>query len=138
MTTLKTPFFWPIQDKLREKGRLLSNNIALSPVFTLFIILVNVLTLFLFAGSILQLMDPTAGILDIGMLSVLLFGLIAGLLAILCSLWLLELLWQPFKMFRKQFHTHFNQLSLWQQCILYFAVFFLLLYAVLWALAMVL
>jgi len=135
MTTLKTPFLWPIQDKPWEKRQLFS-NLSLGPLGILGILLVNMLTLFLFVGNLLQLIDPAAGILDIGMLSVLLLGLVSGLAAILCSLWLLELLWQPFKMFRKQFPTHFNQLTSWQQCILYFAVFFLLLYAVLWGLAM--
>jgi hypothetical protein len=109
-----------------------------TPLSLLTIILVNLLTMFLFAGPILQTLDPAAGILDIGVLTVLLFGLIAGVLAILGSLWLQELLWQPFKVFRKQFQSHFNGLSSWQQCILYFSVFFLLLYAILWGLAMVL
>lgn len=136
MTTLKIPFLWPVQDELQEKRQFYSGSIAFGPIFLLGIMLINLLTLFLFAGSILQLIDPAAGILDVGMLSVLLLGLIGGLAAILCSLWLLELLWQPFKIFRKQFPAHFNQLSSWQQCILYFAVFFLLLYAVLWGLAM--
>ncbi|NGM63411.1 hypothetical protein G5B30_15985 [Sphingobacterium sp. SGG-5] len=136
MTTLKIPFLWPIQDKPWEKRGYHSGRISLGPLGVLGILLVNMLALFLFAGSILQLMDPAAGILDIGMLSVLLLGLIGGLVAILCSLWLLELLWQPFQTFRKQFSTHFNQLTSWQQCILYFSVFFLLLYAVLWGLAM--
>jgi len=98
-------------------------------------LLIGLLTLFIVSGPILQMLDPAAGILDVGILSVLLFGLIGGFVAILCSLWLQELLWQPFKVFRKQFRSHFNQLSSWQQCILYFSVFFLLLYAVLWGLA---
>ena len=138
MTTLKTPFLWPIEDKLQEKSLFYSDRIAFGSLSLLGIILISLLTLFLFVGSILQLLDPAAGVLDIGMLSVLLLGLIGGLAAIFCSFWLLELLWQPFKIFRKQFFAHFNQLSSWQQCILYFAVFFLLLYAVLWGLAMVL
>ena len=138
MTTLKTSFLWPIEDKLQEKRTRYNFKIRLRPLSLLGVVLVNALTFFLFAGSMLQLVDPAAGVLDIGMLSVLLLGLIGGIAAILCSFWLLELLWQPFKIFRKQFFAHFNQLSSWQQCILYFAVFFLLLYAVLWGLAMVL
>jgi len=101
-------------------------------------VLITLLTLFLVAGSMLQRLDPAAGIMDIGILTVLLFGLICGVLAIVSSVWLQELLWQPFKVFRKQFQSHFNRLSSWQQCILYFSVFFLLLYALLWGLAMVL
>ena len=96
------------------------------------------LTLFLFVGTLLQLLDPSAGVLDIGILSVLLFGLLGGVVAVFVSLWLQEMLWRPFKFFRQQFFHHFNQLTSWQQCIIYFSVFFLLLYAFLWGLEMVL
>ena len=84
----------------------------------------------LIVSAVLQLFDPAAGILDIGILTVGIFGLLVGVAAILCSLWLQELLWQPFNAFRKNIHSHFNRLSSWQQCILYFSVFFLMLYAV--------
>ncbi|ERJ57443.1 hypothetical protein [Sphingobacterium paucimobilis] len=80
--------------------------------------------------KVLPLIDPTAAVLDLGILTVGLLGFLIGLAAILCSLWLQELLWQPFKAFRKDFLLHFNQLTSWQQCILYFSVFFLLLFAV--------
>ncbi|HLR00429.1 MAG TPA: hypothetical protein VK102_08630 [Sphingobacterium sp.] len=96
------------------------------------------LIMFLYAGRVLQFIDPAAGILDIGILSLFPLGLIGGVLSIYFSTWLQELLWKPFRMFRKQFHSNFNQLTSWQQCILYFSVFFLLLYGLLWALAMVL
>ncbi|MFD2557182.1 hypothetical protein [Sphingobacterium tabacisoli] len=79
---------------------------------------------------ILQLIDPAIGVLDFGILTVAVFGLLLGWLAVYISVWLQELLWHPFKSFRKQFGQHFNQLTSWQQCILYFSVFFLLLYAV--------
>lgn len=94
--------------------------------------------LFLFSGPLLQTFDPAAGILDVGILSVVLLGIIVGLLAIFCSIWLQELLWKPFRVYRKQFRSHFNALTSWQQCIIYFSVFFFLLYAVLWGMAMVL
>src|SRR5690606_14661951 len=93
---------------------------------------------FVMTGPVLQQLDPRAGVLDIGVLSLLLFGLLAGLAAVFCCFWLQELLWQPFKFFRQNFQSHFNRLTSWQQCILYFSVFFLSRYAVLWALAMVL
>ncbi|MFD2553088.1 hypothetical protein [Sphingobacterium tabacisoli] len=86
---------------------------------------------------ILQLMDPAIGVLDFGTLTVAVFGLLVGWLAIYISIWLQELLWHPLKSFRKQFGHHFNQLSSWQQCIIYFSVFFLLLYAVLKAMVVV-
>lgn len=86
---------------------------------------------------ILQLIDPAIGVLDFGILTVAVFGLLVGWLAIYISVWLQELLWHPFKSFRKQFGQHFNQLTSWQQCILYFSVFFLLLYVVLKAIEIV-
>ncbi|HMR19039.1 MAG TPA: hypothetical protein PKA53_07045 [Sphingobacterium sp.] len=141
MKTLQIHPSWPVEDGLGQIVKVkdvLSFSWAKGVLPLLGIILINLLILFLFAGTILQIFDPAAGILDVGILSVLLLGLIGGLLAILCSLWLQELLWQPFKTFRKQFRSHFNQLSLWQQCILYFSAFFLLLYAILWGLVMVL
>ncbi|ULT23566.1 hypothetical protein KUH03_31010 [Sphingobacterium sp. E70] len=81
------------------------------------------------AGLLLQALDPTAGVLDIGILSVLLFAVLAALLAIYCCYWLQELLWQPFKIFRQNLFYHFNQLTSWQQCIIYFSVFFLSLFS---------
>ncbi|MNN65346.1 hypothetical protein D3C81_1808420 [compost metagenome] len=102
------------------------------------IVLVCLCLFFIFAGLLLQAIDPTAGVLDIGILSVLLFGILAGLLAIYCCYWLQEILWQPFKFFRENFSYHFNQLTSWQQCIIYFSVFFLSLFSFLAVLAIVL
>lgn len=82
-------------------------------------------------SMILELLDPAIGVLDFGTLTVAVFGLLVGWLAVYISIWLQELLWHPFKTFRKQFSQHFNQLTSWQQSILYFSVFFLLLFAVL-------
>ncbi|WP_346084957.1 hypothetical protein [Sphingobacterium ginsenosidimutans] len=102
------------------------------------IVLVCLCILFISAGLVLQAIDPTAGVLDIGILSVLLFGFLAGLLAIYCCYWLQEILWQPFKFFRQDLSYHFNQLTSWQQCILYFSVFFLSLFSFLAVLAILL
>jgi hypothetical protein len=102
------------------------------------IVLACLLVFFIAAGLVLQAIDPTAGVLDIGILSVLLFGILAGLLAIYCCYWLQEILWQPFKFFRQDLSYHFNQLTSWQQCILYFSVFFLSLFSFLAVLAILL
>ncbi|WP_454879787.1 hypothetical protein [Sphingobacterium detergens] len=102
------------------------------------IVLACLLVFFIAAGLVLQAIDPTAGVLDIGVLSVLLFGILAGLLAIYCCYWLQEILWQPFKFFRQDLSYHFNQLTSWQQCILYFSVFFLSLFSFLAVLAILL
>ncbi|MEI2274328.1 hypothetical protein OHD16_19425 [Sphingobacterium sp. ML3W] len=102
------------------------------------IVLVCLCLFFISAGLLLQAIDPTAGVLDIGILSVLLFAILTGLLAIYCCYWLQELLWQPFKFFRQDLSYHFNQLTSWQQCILYFSVFFLSLFSFLAVLAILL
>ena len=128
MKTLQTNIHWLIEDMAEE----------LSGKHKLGIAVLLLTALFLFIGTILQFIDPTAGTLDTGTLSVLFFGLLTSMAAIFCSLWLQEILWQPFKTFRKEFNYHFNQLTSWQQCIIYFSVFFLSLYAVLWALAIIL
>ncbi len=137
METLQIHTSWSIKDRLDNLFKKYAGA-GLPTLAHLTLALATLSLLFLFVGPVLQILDPATGVLDIGILSVLLLGLIGGLAAAMCSLWLQELLWQPFKVFRKQFYSHFNQLSSWQQCILYFSVFFLLLYAVLWGLAMVL
>ncbi|WP_209575085.1 MULTISPECIES: hypothetical protein [Sphingobacterium] len=102
------------------------------------IVLACLLIFFISAGLLLQAIDPTAGVLDLGILSILLFAILAGLAAIYCCFWLQEMLWQPFKFFRQEFSVHFNQLTSWQQCIIYFSVFFLSLFSFLVVLAMLL
>jgi len=86
---------------------------------------------------VLQLIDPAIGVLDFGTFTVAVFGLVLGWLTVYISIWLQEMLWYPFKTFRKHFSQHFNQLSSWQQCIIYFSVFFLLLYAVIMVMVVV-
>ncbi|MGE8424200.1 MAG: hypothetical protein ACN6PI_15295 [Sphingobacterium siyangense] len=100
--------------------------------------LVFLMVFFIAAGFLLQEIDPTAGVLDIGILSVLFFAVLAALLIIYCCFWLQEILWQPIKLFRQQFSVHFNQLTSWQQCIIYFSVFFLSLFSFLAVLAILL
>lgn len=85
----------------------------------------------------IPIFDERAGLLDVGTLTLFVFGLLMGWVAVYVSVWLQELLWKPFKMFRQQFNIHFNQLTSWQKCILYFSAFFLLLYAFLGALKVV-
>lgn len=128
MKTLQTKTPWLIEDMALE----------LSGKYKMGLALVALLALFLFAGTALQLIDPTAAVLDIGILSVLLLGLLGGIAAVYCSLWLQEILWKPFKFFRKNLFYHLEQLTSWQQCILYFSVFFLLLYAAIWMLSIIL
>lgn len=88
-------------------------------------------------SAVLQLLDPAVGVLDFGIVTVAIFGLLIGWVSVYISIWLQELLWRPFKIFRQQFNYHFSQLTSWQQCILYFSVFFLLLYALLMGMVVV-
>lgn len=140
MKPIQTNLPWSIQDRREERLEKQKTAYILSGkrYFVPTTLILGLLLLFLFAGMILQSIDSTAGILDIGILSVLLFGLLTGTIVIFCSLWLQEILWEPFKIFRKQFHQHFTQLTSWQQCIIYFSVFFLSLYAVIWTLSLLL
>ena len=134
MNTLHKVALNPIRDRQERDNQLGFYLLQVPPVLW---VIAGLLFAFMAIGPLLQLLDPRAGVLDIGILSLLLFGVLPGLTAILCCFWLQELLWQPFKFFRQNFQSHFNQLTSWQQSILYFSVFFLLLYAVLWGLAMV-
>lgn len=111
-------------------------KLVVEPKYMLAIISLLLAIIFLFVGSTLQFLDPAAGILDLGALSLLYFGLMAGLVFICCCTWLQEYLWKPFKYYRQDIYYHFNQLSSWQQSILYFSVFFLFLFAFLQLLKM--
>lgn len=128
MNTLKRNFDWHIEDVFWPLTSRQLLGIILTCLFIFFIA----------SGLLLQAIDPTVGVLDIGILSVLLFGLLAALFGICCSCWLQELLWQPFKIFRQNLFFHFDQLTSWQQCIIYFSVYFLLLFAILCTLAILL
>src|SRR5690606_30694507 len=118
MKSIQANYPWSIQDRSRVG----------------FGLIVGLTLVFILAGFLLQHIDPTAGVLDMGILTVLLFGLLAGITVIFCSLWLQEILWNPIQSFRKQFYLHFIQLTSWQQCILYLSVFFLWQYAMIWIL----
>src|SRR5690625_2411260 len=121
-----------------KDGTLYADNVNVTGRFrfpALPALLFLLLTAFLFSGRVLQYWDATASVLDTGVLSLLLFAVLSAFVSIYCSIWLQEILWKPFRYFRKQFVNHFNELTSWQKCTLYFSVFFLLLYAFLlgWA-----
>ncbi|MDF2515300.1 MAG: hypothetical protein K0R59_596 [Sphingobacterium sp.] len=113
-----------------------NQKIEIDRKYILGLISILLLVIFLFVGSTLQFLDPTAGILDLGTLSLLYFGLMAGVVFIFSCTWLQEYLWRPFKYYRQDIYYHFNQLNSWQQSILYFSVFFLFLFAFLQLLKM--
>lgn len=111
-------------------GRGSRNNRLMAPTFGLGFILM--ILAFLGCGPLLRQMDGQAAVLDIGALSLLVFALAAGLGIVVCSLWLQELLWRPLRSVRQEMVGHLNTLTSWQKLILYFAVFFLWLYAWVW------
>lgn len=98
--------------------------------FKLGIPIILVGTVWLWSGPLLRLIDPVAAVVDLGVLSLLLLGLLSGVGFIAASLWLLGLLWPVFRDFRNyHFEPIFKSLLPWQKIIIYLCCFFLLLYA---------
>lgn len=86
--------------------------------------------LFFFSGPLLRLVDPVAAVVDIGVLSLLLLGLLCGLAVVVVSHWLLGLLWPVFRDFgRNHVESVFNSLPSWQKIVIYLGCYFLLVYA---------
>ena len=82
------------------------------------------------SGPVLRYVDAAAAVVDIGILSLPLLSVLALLGFIGISLWLSNLLWPSFRLFRKHhFEHHFKTLEPWQKIAFYMAAFFLLLYA---------
>lgn len=100
-------------------------------------VLMLVLSVFLFSGPLLRLLDPVAAVVDIGALSLVLLGLLAGLCFVTVSRWLLGLLWPVFREFNQHhFEPIFKSLRPWQKIVIYLSCYFLLLsvfVACLWA-----
>lgn len=85
---------------------------------------------FLFSGPLLQLVDPVAAAVDIGVLSLVLLGLLCGLAVVVVSHWLLGLLWPVFRDFgRNHVESVFKSLPSWQKIMIYLGCYFLLVYA---------
>lgn len=88
------------------------------------------LLLFMYASPLLRKLDPLAAVLDLGIISILFFSLLAYLTFIAISHWLLDILWPAFRTFYQQDFTHtFQKLPSWQKIIIYLISYFLLLYA---------
>lgn len=88
------------------------------------------LVLFLFSGPLLRLVDPVAAAVDVGTLSLLFLGLLAGLAFVAVGRWLLGLLWPVFREFgQHHFEPIFKSLLPWQKIVIYLVCYFLLLFA---------
>ncbi len=96
----------------------------------LFAGLSTALLAFLYCAPLLHLADPAAAAIDLGVLSFLPLALLAILIFVSISLWLLGLIWPAFRYYRNHhFESNFKSLAPWQKITFYMIAFFLLLYA---------
>src|SRR5690606_40390705 len=110
MTHLQIPYVSPIG---HDKAYNSDNSTITYTTMRLALLLLGGLLMLLAAGPLLQSIDPRSAVLDIGILTILLFGLLLGWMSIIGCFWLQEMLWQPLKLFRHDFLKSLNQLTLW-------------------------
>ena len=92
--------------------------------------LVGLALLFAHAGTLLRWADPTAAVVDLGALSLVLLAAVALATFLTVSHWLLGLLWPILKSYRKfYFANNFKSLLPWQKITFYLVIYFGLLYA---------
>jgi len=90
------------------------------------------------AGPLLRLADPTAAVVDIGVLSLVLLAVAALASFLAVSRQLVGLLWPVLRDYqRNYFPNNFKSLSPWQKITFYLVIFFGLLYAFVCCLAAV-
>ena len=94
--------------------------------------------LFVHAGTLLRWADPTAAVVDLGALSLLLLAAVALAAFLTVSHWLTGLLWPILRSYRKYyFSNNFKSLLPWQKITFYLVIYFGLLYAFVCCLAAV-
>ncbi len=104
---------WPLR-------RWLGNGLALLGLFVLFARV----------GPLLRLADPTAAVVDVGALSLVLLAVVALAAFLTVSHWLLGLLWPVLRDYQRHFFSNnFKSLLPWQKITFYLVIFFGLLYA---------
>ncbi|WP_257667196.1 hypothetical protein [Parapedobacter tibetensis] len=92
--------------------------------------LLIVLALFNWSGPLLRWLDPTAAVVDLGALSLVVLALVALAVFLAVSRWLLGLLWPVLRDYQKNhFANNFKSLQSWQKITFYLVIFFGLLYA---------
>ncbi|WP_257669212.1 hypothetical protein [Parapedobacter tibetensis] len=85
---------------------------------------------FVFSGWWLRWLDPTAAVVDVGALSLLLLAGLSLLAFLTVSHWLLGLLWPVLRDYQRHYFTNnFKSLQSWQKITFYLGIFFGLLYA---------
>ena len=92
--------------------------------------LFGLVVLFAHAGPLLRLADPTAAVVDVGALSLVLLVAVALAVFLAVSHWLIGLLWPVMRGYqRNHFSNNFKSLLPWQKITFYLVIFFGLLYA---------
>ncbi len=82
------------------------------------------------SDTLLRWLDPTAAVIDIGALSLVLLAVVALATFLAVSRWLIGLLFPVLRAYQKHFFSNnFKSLSPWQKITFYLVVFFGLLYA---------
>ena len=100
--------------------------------------LLGLFVLFAHVGLLLRLADPTAAVVDIGTLSLVLLAVVALAAFLTVSHWLLGLLWPVLRDYHRHFFSNnFKSLLPWQKITFYLVIFFGLLYAFVCCLAAV-
>ncbi|WP_262249379.1 hypothetical protein [Parapedobacter soli] len=94
------------------------------------VVLMGLFLLFARVGSVLRLADPTAAVVDVGALSLVLLAVVALAAFLAVSRWLIGLLWPVMRGYQRNHFSHnFKSLSPWQKITFYLVIFFGLLYA---------
>ena len=90
----------------------------------------GLLALLVHAGPLLRWLDPTAAVVDVGALSLVLLAVVALAAFLTVSHWLLGLLWPVLRDYHRHFFSNnFKSLLPWQKITFYLVIFFGLLYA---------
>jgi len=94
--------------------------------------------LLIYAAPGLRWFDPTAAVVDIGALSLVWLAVVALVLFLIVSRWLLGLLWPVLRDYQKHhFSPNFKSLLPWQKITFYLVIYFGLLYAFVYCLVAV-
>lgn len=109
-----------------------------STAFRLCLVVALLLLLLQQSGSLLRMADPTAAVVDLGVLSLLLLAILAGVAFVALGHWLSGLLWPVLRKYPKYyFPKDFKSLLPWQKITFHLVIFFAFLYAFVWLLSVI-
>lgn len=90
----------------------------------------GLVALLAWSGPLLRMADPTAAVVDLGALSLVLLAVVALVAFLSVAHWLLGILWPVLRHYPKHHFPHnFKSLQPWQKITFYLVIFFGLLYA---------